>query len=468
MSRQDLRALFGLDGPRLLSCYDPRNRRTREFADAFLELPDGSDIRRIPLPLENVEAQRFRLYGEMDLAALRREIDGPYREVHDELAAIPQYGYNDSAFDWKHTQAGAEYAVRNLWSTAWQCHYATALVIHFYRRITPQEYQSPAHMRLVYAVGTAVDWITTITIVMDDWMDGARVRNGQPTWHLQHPRSFANDNFILATQALNVLSAVVPDHHPFKREMHDRTVRQIAHDAHYWGYHTLLDLRRAQATVGGVARSPVPVADITLEAHQPVVFNRATDWLHWAISMARLLACYGSGIPDGGAFLDYIAGATTAACVVDDIVDAVTDDDIRNGEPTIQLCLAAHKATGGLGPIAAETAADILDTLQNHAGVDTAADIELVRRMYARNGIPELTLDYLEALLDRLVQLRQAALHECSAPGDIAAFLLYWLAIDRDAERAGETGGLLKQERFGDLIAQLAHAGEDQVAPARS
>jgi hypothetical protein len=52
--------------------------------------------------------------------------------------------------------------------------------IHFYRRVTPWEYQSAGHMRLVYAVATVVDWLTTLTVITDDWADGGEVHNGRP------------------------------------------------------------------------------------------------------------------------------------------------------------------------------------------------------------------------------------------------------------------------------------------------
>ncbi|GAA2967258.1 hypothetical protein GCM10010446_61270 [Streptomyces enissocaesilis] len=453
-----------------MSCYDPENRRTGEFAEAFLVLADGSDVRRMALPVENMGAERFRLYGEMDLAALRQEVDGPYREVHDELAAIPMFGYNNSAFNRKHNQAWTQHLGRSMWSMSWQHHYAAALLIHFYRRITPPEYQSPAHMRLVYAVATAADWLTGLTIITDDWMDGARVRNGRPAWHLRHPRSFVNDNLIMAAQALNVLSSVVPDRHPFKRQMYDRGVRQLTHDAHYFAYLSVQDLRRSQAPAGGTDHSTASVDDITLDAYHSAVFNRATDWIYFLVSLSRMLACYGAQIPDGGAFTDYIAGAATATCVVDDIVDEPTGEDIRNGEPAIQLLLAVHKAKGLLGPIPDEEAAEILRTLRNHVGVDTDTDAELVQRLYARHGIPALALDYLEAVLDRLLELRRAAFEECGAPGDVPAFMLHWLAIDQGGatERAQESGDLLRQERFRDLVAQLSHADEGGSVAARS
>jgi geranylgeranyl pyrophosphate synthase len=460
--RSDLQTLFGLDGPRFPGSYDPENRRTGEFVDTFLTLPDGSDVRQLALPVENLGAERFRLYGEMDLTALRREVDGPYRQTHDELAALPLFGCNDSAFSRKHFDAWTEYLGREVWSTAWQDHYAAALLIHFYRRITPPEQQSAAHMRLVYAVAAAAEWLTTLTIITDDWMDGARVRNGRPAWHLRHPRSFANDNLLLAAQALNVLSAVVPDWHPFKREMHDHAVRQTANNAHYFGYLSMGDLRRAQAPADAAARSTVPVDDITLDTYRSAVLNRAWHWIRFLVSLSRMLACYGPGICEGAAFTDYLAGATTASCVLDDIVDAPTGEDVRSGEPAIQLCLALHKAKGLLGPVADADAADILRTVRSHVGVDTDADAELVRRMYARHGIPELALDYLEAVLERLLRLRRAAFEECGVPGDVPAFMLHWPAIDRDGvtERAGESGELLKQERFRRLAARLTRAEE--------
>ncbi len=463
VTRQGLRTLFGLDGTRFAGSYDPDNRRRGAFADAFLLLPDGSDVRRTALPVGNVRAERFRLHGGMDLAALRREVDGPYREVCDELAGIPLFGYDDSDLARRHNQAWAEHLGREVWSSSWQHHYAAALLIHLYRRITPPEYQTPAHMRLVYAVATAADWLTTLTILTDDWMDGARVRNGRPAWHVRHPRSFANDTLILAAQAMNVLSSAVPDHHPFKQELHDRAVRQIKHCAHYFAYQAEQDLRRTRVPA---AASSMPVDHLTLDSYRSVVFNRATDWIHFIVDMSRLLACYGSGVTDGEALTDYIAGATTAACLIDDIVDDPTGEDVRNGEATIQLCLAVHKAKGLLGPLADQDAADMLLTLRNRVGVDTDADARAVQDMYARHGINELALDYLEAVLDRLPQVRRAALEECGAPGDIPAFMFQWLAIDRDGvtERAEESVNLLSQERFRDLVAQLAHADEDQTA----
>ncbi|MEV0638631.1 polyprenyl synthetase family protein [Streptomyces sp. NPDC050619] len=469
VSRQGLRTLFGLDGTRFAESYDPDNRRTDAFADAFLLLPDGSDVRRTALPVENARAERFRLYGEMDLAALRREVDGPYREVCDELAAIPLFGYDDSDLALRHNQAWAEHLGREVWSSSWQHHYAAALLIHVYRRITPPEYQTPAHMRLVYAVATAVDWLTTLTILSDDWMDGALVRNGGPAWHVGHPRSFANDTLILAAQALNVLSSAVPEHHPFKQELHDRAVRQLKHCAHYFAYHAEQDLRRTRVPADGAAPSRVPVDHITLDSYRGIVFSRGTDWIHFIVDMSRMLACYGAEVTDGEALMDYLAGATTAACVIDDVLDDSTGEDIRNGEPTIQLCLAVHKAKGLLGPLADEDAADMLLTLRNRVGVDTDADAGAVRDMYARHGIDELALDYLEAVLDRLLQVRRAALEECGAPGDIPAFMLQWLAIDRDGvtERAEESVDLLSQERFRDLVARLARADEDRADAVR-
>ncbi|MFJ8082881.1 polyprenyl synthetase family protein [Streptomyces sp. NPDC096205] len=464
-SQEDLRALFRLDEPRFVGCYDPANRRTADFVDGCLALPDGSDARRVTPPAENLTAERFHLYGALDLGALRQEVDGPYREVHDHLAAIPLFGYNGSAFNGKHNEAWAEHLMRSLWSLSWQHHYGAALVIHFYRRITPPEYQSAAHMRLVYAVAAAADWLTTATIVMDDWMDGARLRNGHAAWHLQHPRSFANDGVIVVAKTLNVLSAVVPDRHPFKREMRDRAVRQVAHFANYFAYHSMMDLRRAEASSGGAGHSPLTVDDITADDYQSVVFNRATDWIHFLVDMSRLLAGYGAHLTDGEVFMDYVAGASTVGCVVDDIVDASTGEDLRCGETTIQLILAVERAEGRLGPIAAEDAADILRTLRDHVGVDTDTDAEAVRRMYVRHGIPELTLDYLEAVLNRVPQLRRAAMEECGAPGDLPAFMLHWLAIDRggNTERAQESGELLGQERFRDLLTQLTHADEGQA-----
>ncbi|MET9681625.1 polyprenyl synthetase family protein [Streptomyces coeruleorubidus] len=468
MSRQDLHALFGLDRPRFLGCYDPLNRRTDEFVKEFLVLPDGTDVRQMGLPVEHMDAGRFRLHGELDLTALRREVDGPYRDVRDELAAIPLFGYNDSPFSRKHCDGWTEYLGRNVWSTGWQHHYAAALMIHFYRRITPPEYQSAAHMRLVYAVAAAAEYLTTLTIITDDWMDGARVRNGGPAWHLRHPRSFANDTLVLAVQALNVLSAVVPDRHPFKRQMYDRAVRQLANDAHYFTYHSMQDARRTQVLDGAKARFTVPVEDITLDTYHCAVLNRASHWIHFLVSMSHMLACYGPEISEGTAVLNYIEGATTATCVLDDIVDDPTGEDIRTGEPAIQLCLAVHKAKGLLGPVSAADATEILDTVGNHVGLGTGTDADLVRRVYARHGIPELALDYLEAVLDRLLPMRRAAVEECGCPGDLPAFMLRWLAIDRGGvtERAGETGDFLGQERFRHLVAQLARADEAHGRPA--
>jgi geranylgeranyl pyrophosphate synthase len=464
VSRQDLHALFGLDRPRFLDCYDPLNRRTDEFVRKFLVLPDGTDVREMRLPVEHMGADRFQLHGELDLAALRREVDGPYREVRDELAAIPLFGYNDSRFSRKHCDAWTEYLGRNIWSTGWQHHYAAALVIHFYRRITPPEYQSAAHMRLVYAVATAAEYLTTLTIITDDWMDGAPVRNGGPAWHLRHPRSFVNDTLVLTAQALNVLSAVVPDRHPLKREMYDRAMRQLANNAYYYTYQSAQDARRNKVLHGGGARRTVPVDDITLDTYQGAVLNRAAHWIHFLVSLSHMLACYTPRVSEGPAVMNYLAGATTATCVLDDIVDYPTGEDIHTGEPAIQLCLALHKAKGLLGPVTADTAAEILGTVSDHVGLGADADVDLVRRVYARHGIPELALDYLEAVLDRLLPMRRAAVEECGCPGDLPAFMLRWLAIDRGGvtERAGETGDFLGQERFRHLVARLARADEDR------
>ncbi|MFD0318884.1 polyprenyl synthetase family protein [Streptomyces flavalbus] len=475
MPRQDPRTLFGFDGRRFAPCYDPGNRRARAFADAFGTLPDGSDLRRLELPVEHLAADRFRLYGALDLAALRREVDGPYREVLERLAGMPLFGYNDSPLALRHHQAWAEHVGRAALSASWHHHYAAALVIHVYRRTTPPERQGPAHMRLVYAVAAAADLLTSMTLVTDDWLDGSGTRNGRPAWHLRHPRSFANDHLIMAVQALNVLRWVVPDHHPLKRQMYDRAVRQIGHIAHYFAYHAVLDLRRDGGAPGadgadGAAPRPVPLDDLTLDAYESVTFSRATDWVDFMVALGRLLACYGDGIPDGGAFTEYLAGATTAACVIDDLVDADTGEDVRTGEPTIQLCLAVHKAKGLLGPVSEEDAADIRHTLTRHLGVDDAAHAGRVLRMYERHGVTELALDYLEGVLEQLPRLRRAAREECGAPGDLPAFLLRWLAIDRGGatERAGDCDALLGQERFRELVARLARPEEgDGLVRAR-
>jgi hypothetical protein len=241
-------------------------------------------------------------------------------------------------------------------------------------------------------------------------------------------------------------------------------VRQIANAPHYCADHSTVEHRRAgQAGADGSVRSAVPVEDLTLDAYLSATWSRATDWIRFLVNTSRLLACYGEVLPDSGAFTDYVAGATTAICVADDIVDAATGEDIRTGEVAIQLCLAVQRAKGLLGPVSDADAADILSTLKRHVGVDTEADVRQVQEMYDRHGIPALALDYLEAVLDRLLQSRRAALEECGAPGDLPAFMLQWLAADGGGatERAGESGALLRQERFRDLVASLNPSGED-------
>lgn len=86
---------------------------------------------------------------------------------------------------------------------------------------TPPEYQPRIHVRIVYAVGAASDIATRSVIVVDGRLDQCDTRGGSPYRHTRHSLTLPTDISVLTTVGKRTLRFLVPDIHPYKRDLRD-------------------------------------------------------------------------------------------------------------------------------------------------------------------------------------------------------------------------------------------------------
>ena len=205
------------------------------------------------------------------------------------------------------------------WNDVW----TPKLIVHFYRRITPPEYQTRAHMQIVYAVAAAFDMATTNAIIIDDRIDQCDTRGGLPAWHISHPVTHATDAGVLTAIGKRALRFLVPDSHPCKREILD--VYDDYND--FTTSYMSVSGARLQATPDEELRRRLyyPVEQVTPETHRAFTWMRAgyhSAAMHEAV---RLLACYANVVATKDChdlYIDVLARGNAVLCVLEDIRDS--------------------------------------------------------------------------------------------------------------------------------------------------
>ncbi|KAI1177176.1 hypothetical protein F4777DRAFT_217909 [Nemania sp. FL0916] len=299
------------------------NRDTLQRFVADFYRHGGVNTASLSWPVVNCHKTQFDVCDDAFEPSIPQEIRGPFMDAYRLLARMPLMPEMTDPTFTRVLQTWVEHvfegSMNQSWNTCWTAH----VIVHFYRRITPPEYQSRAHMQIVYAVAAAFDLATTSTIFVDDRLDGHDARGGLPAWHTGHPITFPTDTSVLTAMGKRTLRFLVPDSHPFKRQILDL-------------YDDYQDYCLSYLSVTGARLQKAPDERIRLHLYYPVdqvtpELYRAFSWMRSGYyntalrDACRLLACYSdiTATKDRQQlYIDVIARGNAVLCVLDDIRDS--------------------------------------------------------------------------------------------------------------------------------------------------
>ncbi|KAI1288310.1 hypothetical protein HDE_09502 [Halotydeus destructor] len=402
---------------RLVKFLDYENHSLFDFVTKFNK--DGGPV---AYPLENLTKTRFDL-NETDItvSSIEDEIQDQLVKVFEELASIPVGGEITHPAVVAINQSWCQYIAKS-WKT-WHNHFSSAVVLHFYRRITTPEYQTPGHMRLVYAVCTALEWVTTTTIVRDDMFDHSSNRGESRAWHLDHSTSTPNDILVATDMAKLVLKHIVPKDHPCHGALGEQLDDYARRCNYYFTYHSWLAEANARGTG---SKTNVPIDGATMDTLRSFNWFRSEQYMLALFEFARLCACYQS-VPLNSCRY-YFFQISAILCVADDLRDMTPEgacDDILSGEiHNIFLPLALQLRDG----LPEDEATDFTNTMNTCYGTYSRDDAMVVKKMYWKHRVPERVLDHLNGMLDDLEKVvKREAVTQCNVPPDVMDFALAYM-----------------------------------------
>lgn len=414
------------------------NSALAEFVEAYSTMPDGTRLDAVPFPVDNLARTTFDLNtrAPTSLAELEAEIAGPYLQARSELTRIPVAGEIRTPAVLATNQAWCAYLARNV--NSWENHASSLGLIHFYRSITSQEHQTPAHMRIVHAVAVAFDLITSWTLIPDDPLDLADTREGRPAWHRAHPVSVYSDIGLLDSQARLILEHIVPAHHPCHAEIIRIGADYNRHSYYYFAaYACASNIRDAEP--GLLAQDYEPYGADQMRGKWNLIdrldedslfswnWLRGIQYLYAMMEFARLLACYEQITPtSSAAYGNCVEQTGNLFARIDDFSDLGLErtkdgarwvlDDIVSGEVSNLFLLNAMRIRNELADPAERAA--FTDTMHAHFGTGDPADAVEIARLWHRYGVFPRTIDHLQRTFADWKAAADTAACEISMPAD--------------------------------------------------
>ena len=317
-------------------------------------------------------------------------------------------------------------------------------------------YQTPAHMRVVYAIAAASELAILGATMIDDEMDDVTGRNGLASWHSKSPVSIAGDCILLNELARMVIRTCVPDSHPAKADLVPPIDDTIVQSANYFVLPTFL-----QASHNGQQPKkgfPFSIELITRDTVASRTYVRAGKWIYNLFNLPRLAACYTGLRPEDMSIIrDQTLRVSQFMCIIDDIrdapdseksLDSLTKDelsDILSWELQNYLLLAALEVARSSSDEGKKN--EIFSILQTRYGTNDLDDARVVAALYRKYDIVGHAKDILSETVQayRTVSRTQAA--HLNMPRDIIYYLVRFYIIGEKADDTGNnkiTGGVLK------------------------
>ncbi|KAI1281988.1 hypothetical protein HDE_13112 [Halotydeus destructor] len=399
---------------KLTKFLDYDNHLLSNYVDKFHE-----ESGQVIYPCDNLARPRFEVNETpVTVSSIEDEIKDSMAKMYQELAAIPAAGEITDPAVLAINQCWCEYIAKAF--TPWHNFYASATIIYFYRRITTPEYQTPAHMRVVYAVCTAAEWYTNAIVIRDDMMDDTARQDGGTAWHLEHPKSTPNDLLLLTDMARLVMKHVVPKGHPCHGALCDELEHYVRRTNYYYAYQSWLAKANGDRKQAG---TNVPLDGASMDTLRSFNWFRGEQMVVSVFELARPLACY-QLIPMGP-YRECIMYVSATMSIADDLRDMTPEgacEDIANGEiHDIFLPLALE-----LGEEVPEAeAVEVIEILHTCYGTKSQSDATVVKEMYWKHKVPEKALDHLTSRLDEFEHMvKPEAVKVCNVPSDVMDFSL--------------------------------------------
>ncbi|WP_274563344.1 hypothetical protein [Streptomyces spiramyceticus] len=428
---------------------DLENSALSDFVNRFLTLPDRTRIDALAFPVDNRSKGAFDLNpsAPISLGQIEEEIEGPFRQVYLDLAHIPVVGELRDPAVLVANQAWCEYLARNV--SPWHNCFASAGLIYFYRAITSDAYQTPGHMKLVYAVATAVEYVTSFTMIVDDVVDLTEERNGRTAWHRAHPATAYSDPGLLTVQARLIVESLIPATHPLRDDI-VRTVDDYIRRSHYYfGYQAWSanaraaeapELRRGYEPYGEGKEAWALFELLNEDTYSSWIWLRVKQYILTMIEVARLLACYEAITPISSiAYRRHIDSVSTVLSVLEDFADIETDTneaptDVMAGDTNVFLLCALQVRNSLENQPQREEFTAVMRAGFGAGSRDAAAE---VIKLWRRHGVFARAVEFLNESVAEWRQAREEAARQCSAPAGLLAHLLaYMLLHDKDSAAA--------------------------------
>ncbi|CAG7566025.1 unnamed protein product [Fusarium equiseti] len=427
----------------------------RKFVDQWSRDPvTHNDVREIEWPLQNARKLAF-ISNESPLEGLiEKEILENYLPVYEGMSYLPLMGEVEEPIFIDTTRKRIQYLLKNV--PTWCDFFVSKTIIYFYRRITETTYQTPAHMRVVYAMAAASELAVMASIMIDDEMDDITGRNGITSWQLKSPVSIAGDCILLNELARMVIRTYVPDSHPAKADLIrliDDTIVEIAN------YFVLPTFLQASQNDGQPKQGfPFSIELITRDTVTSRTYVRAGKWIYNLFNLPRLAACYtGLRSEDMGIIRDQILRVSQFMCIIDDIRDSpdpeksldslIKDElsDILSCELQNHLLLAALEVARSSSDEGKKN--EIFNILQTRYGTNDLDDARIVAALYHKYDIVGHAKDILCETVRAYRMVSQTLAAHINMPRDIIYYLVRFYIIGEKADNTGNnkiTGGVLK------------------------
>ncbi|GIJ99495.1 hypothetical protein Aspvir_001627 [Aspergillus viridinutans] len=320
-------------------------------------------------------------------------------------------------------------------SQSWHNGVSGSIVINTYRRLTPPDYQTPEHMKVVYMLFAAVELTVSWTVMPDDQYDMTRERHQTPAWFRTHPVSIVTDAMTLLAMSQRILMKLFPRDHPCFAEILERTlaffqdsVTHYGYDATCWnkiGQHRYKELfdhctRELESLSSNnplsqespITKSPVPFELLGVKAYDQHTAVRSKQYVQFCIDVGRMAACYTS--VDVKITDDVVARAVDFITPFDDYQEYhsqgnIKYEDITSGSPEIFVSFLMDTVKEPGFP--SEKRDHVMTILERNFGTCSISGAQAVADLYEEMGIPEKVRQHLYKLIDDLdqVAMQQAA-----------------------------------------------------------
>ncbi|KAF3920393.1 hypothetical protein ABW20_dc0103086 [Dactylellina cionopaga] len=375
----------------------------------------------------HANADRF---NEIDQAAIR--------EIYDELIKTPLVSTAHPSMARCHAWVTKILSSTPSWQNFFSCRITTVL----YRIITPDEFQTPEHMRIVYILCVVGELLMRLTIPADDLLDGTNIREDQPAWWRLYPRSMVADQLVWREMATWVFDLHIPIDHPQHAVLKRISENFVRLASFYFTFPSSIqgdreDMRREQ---GGSAplnggKTLAPLALFSNETLAHVNTLRSFQFVRYFADLARFAACYDS-VPSQPFYELFDYGANIFVHV-DDIMEELYDQsdpnchvDIMTGEimslPVYLMDNIEELASG-----AGITVQEVRDTMERNFGTQKLEDAKRVKELYRKLKLTEYVNKLIIKMWERLLESEAAAQEKIGLRGGILSNVLI-LQIESD------------------------------------